>query len=62
LKNALDLAASGDAAGAKKAAQTAVKLLDKAAVHGLIHKNNARRKISRLVTRVAKSEAAVKSA
>ena len=38
-----------DAAQALKAA---TRLLDKAAVHGIIHKNTARRKISRLATRV----------
>lgn len=53
VKNAITLAQSGDAKGAKEATRAAVRLLDKAAVHGVMHKKTAQRQISRLDTRVA---------
>ncbi len=58
VKNALTLAQSGDSAGAKVAARAATRLLDKAAVHGVIHKKTAQRQISRLDIRIAQLAAA----
>jgi small subunit ribosomal protein S20 len=49
--------ASGDAAAAKAALLTAIKKLDKAAGKGLIHKNAAARKKSRLTKKVNAIEA-----
>ena len=53
VKEALALAQSGDAKGAKEATRAAVRLLDKAAVHGVLHKKTAQRQISRLDVRIA---------
>jgi small subunit ribosomal protein S20 len=52
MKNALVLAKSGKADEAKAQAQAATRLIDKAAVHGILHKKNAQRNISRLNARV----------
>jgi small subunit ribosomal protein S20 len=43
---------SGDIEAAKKEANTATKLIDKAAIHGVFHKRTAARTISRLHQRV----------
>lgn len=53
LKKALSLAEAGKVEEAKAAAKLATKLLDKAAVHGVVHKKNAARRISRLTTGIA---------
>jgi small subunit ribosomal protein S20 len=42
------LAQGGDLEAAKKQASLATKLLDKAAIHGVLHKKTAARTISRL--------------
>jgi len=44
---------AGNIDEAKKLAREATRLLDKAAVHGVLHKNNVSRKISRLNKKVA---------
>lgn len=54
IKKATTLAAAGDAQPAKSAAVDAISLLDKAAIHGIIHKKTAARKISRLQKRLNK--------
>ncbi len=53
LKDALTLAEKGDFSAAKTAAQLATKLLDTAASHGVIHKRNAQRRISRLDSKIS---------
>lgn len=58
IKDALTCVEKGDKEAAKKALVVATKLLDKAAIHGLVHKNNAQRHVSRLSSRVAKMSAA----
>ena len=45
--------ASSDSEAAKKATLTAISALDKAAQKGVIHKNNAARRKSRLMKRLA---------
>jgi small subunit ribosomal protein S20 len=52
--------ASGDAASAEKATLEALQLLDRAAGKGIIHKNNAARRKSRLMKRLATMQAAKK--
>lgn len=52
VKKTFDLLDKGDTAGAKEAAKAATSLLDKAFSHGILHKNNAQRRISRLNTRL----------
>lgn len=47
-------AASGDKAQAQAAYSVAVKAVDQAAAHGLIHRNNAARKKSSLTLRLNK--------
>lgn len=46
----------GDLDGAKKQAGIATRLLDKAAIHGVLHKKTAARTISRLQQKLNKSE------
>ena len=52
IKSALQHAEAGEAEQAKSQANLAMKLIDKAAIHGVLHKNNAQRRISRLQKRV----------
>lgn len=52
VKKVRQLVESGDKEGAQKEFSVAMRLLDKAAVRGLVHKNNARRRISRLANLV----------
>ena len=47
--------ATGDQAAAQAAYRAAVKKIDQAAAKGLIHKNNAARKKSALVTKLNKA-------
>ena len=54
VKATLELTAKGDKASAVEAAKAATRLLDKAKSKGLVHKNNAARRISRLNAKVAK--------
>ena len=53
IKSALQSIESGNKEQAKEAATTATTLLDKAAIQGVLHKNTARRKISRLQKKIA---------
>ena len=53
VKNTLAQVEAGNAEEAKKGAAEANKLLDKAVLHGVLHKNNANRRISRLNKKVA---------
>lgn len=62
IKDAVSLAESGDAKGAKEKARVATRLLDKAAIHGLVHKKNAMRRISRLNARIKALESTRASA
>lgn len=56
LKNARSGLESGDIDIARDATQKAVSALDKAASKGVLHKNNAARRKSRLMRRLAKLE------
>jgi small subunit ribosomal protein S20 len=57
VKKVRDALTKGDAAGAKQALHAAEKAIDKAASKGVLHKNAAARKISRLARAVAKPAA-----
>ena len=52
VKKVRDLAAQGDKEGAQKQLKATTRLLDKAAIHGVIHKKNSSRRISRLAKAV----------
>ena len=52
VKSALISAKDGNAEKSKESVKLASRLLDKAAIHGVVHKNNARRRISRLQQQV----------
>ena len=52
IKDTLALEAEGKVEEAKEKAKLATKLLDKAAIHGIIHKKNAQRRISRLNSKI----------
>lgn len=56
IKKAFLAIESGEVAEAKLATTDAVKALDKAAAKGAIHKNNASRRKSRLMVRLADLE------
>jgi len=56
IKKAFAAIESGNLEDAKAATQEAVKALDKAAAKGAIHQNNASRRKSRLMTRLAALE------
>lgn len=58
IKKAFLAIEEGDLDSAKLATADAVKALDKAAAKGAIHKNNASRRKSRLMTRLASLEKA----
>jgi len=60
VKKARATIASGDLAAAKEATRLAIQDLDKAARRGVIHKNNAARRKSRLMKRLAALEAQAK--
>ena len=55
VKNALTVAESGDAAKSEEALREAVRKIDRAAAKGVIHKNQASNRKSRLMKRVQKS-------
>lgn len=57
-----DLAVSESAENARELLRAALKSLDKAASKGIIHKNKAARKKSRLTARLNKAEAASQEA
>jgi len=54
VKKARDAIAHGDPPAAKQTVQAAVRTLDKAASKGIIHKNAAARRISRLAKAASK--------
>jgi small subunit ribosomal protein S20 len=58
VKKAFEAIESGDLENAKQNTLEAVKALDKAAAKGAIHKNNASRRKSRLMTRLSALEKA----
>jgi small subunit ribosomal protein S20 len=57
LKKAQNLVAAGKVEAATEAVQAAISSLDKAAEKGVIHKNNAARHKSRLMTALNKAKA-----
>lgn len=57
LKRASTAAASGDKDAAQVLAKKASSLLDKAAVHGILHKNTVQRTISRLYKSINAAQA-----
>jgi len=57
IKKARTLMESGDLENARKAALEAVRTLDRAAVKGILHRNNAARRKSRLMKQLARLEA-----
>jgi small subunit ribosomal protein S20 len=58
IKNARRLIDAGDLEQAEGQVEMAVRALDKAAQKGLIHKNNAARRKSRLIKHLRKAQAA----
>ena len=52
VKRAQDAIAQGESEAAKESVMRAIKALDKAAVKGVIHRNNAARRKSRLMARL----------
>jgi small subunit ribosomal protein S20 len=58
IKKARALLAAGKVGEAEQAMQTALKSLDKAAEKGVIHKNNAARRKSRLMRALNKAKSA----
>jgi small subunit ribosomal protein S20 len=60
IKQARAEIASNDLVGAREAVLTAIRVLDRAANKGILHKNNAARRKSRLMKRLAALEAASK--
>ena len=54
IKKFLALVSSGDKAAAENEFRSTRKAIDKACAKGVIHKNNASRKISRLAVRINK--------
>ncbi len=54
MKSTLELVEKGDKKGATTAAKKTTSLLGKAVSKGLLHKNNAARKASRLNAKIAK--------
>ena len=58
VKKAREAIVQSDPAAAKQAVQTALRTLDKAASKGVIHKNAAARRISRLARAAVKAAAA----
>jgi small subunit ribosomal protein S20 len=57
VKKVREAIAKGDTAGAKQLLHAAEKAIDKAASKGVVHKNAASRKISRLAKAVVKTAA-----
>lgn len=53
IRTVLETITSGDAAAAQEKAKKAASLLDKAVVHGLLHRKTAQRTLSRLDKKVA---------
>ncbi|MBN1284407.1 MAG: 30S ribosomal protein S20 [Anaerolineae bacterium] len=62
IKKVRDYMDQGELDAARQEAEVAIVVLDKAANKGIIHKNNAARRKSRLMKRLQALEAAAKSA
>jgi small subunit ribosomal protein S20 len=62
IKKARAFMDSGDIENARQATLQAIRVLDKAAVKGILHPNNVARRKSRLMKRLARLEAAAKNA
>jgi small subunit ribosomal protein S20 len=60
LRKARETLAGKDTASARAETLAAIRILDKAASKGIIHKNNAARRKSRLMTKLNMLEAAAK--
>ena len=58
VKSTLQAIADGNIEAAREGAKLSTRLYDKAAIHGLVHKKNAQRHISRLNKAVNAAEAA----
>lgn len=58
IKSAIETAKSGDKEAAELKAKKASSLLDKAVVHGLLHKNTVRRTISRMYRQINSDQSA----
>lgn len=56
-KTAVEVVSDSDQAVRETAARQAVRLIDKAGSHGILHRNAVRRKISRLQKRLNKIQA-----
>lgn len=61
IKKARAFIDSGDIESARQATLQAIRVLDKAAVKGILHRNNVARRKSRLMKRLARLEAAAKN-
>ncbi len=57
IKKCLQLLEKGDVTAASTQARLANKLLDKAAIHGVLHKKTASRTVSRLFSKISTKEA-----
>jgi small subunit ribosomal protein S20 len=57
VKKVRDAIQKGDGSAAREALQTAARTIEKAASKGVVHKNAASRKISRLAKAIAKASA-----
>lgn len=57
VKKARTAIAGGDAAGAEAAVQDAISTLDRAATKGVLHRNNAARRKSRLMKALNRAQA-----
>ncbi len=62
VKKVRDAVTKGDGNAAREALHSAAKAIEKAASKGVLHKNAASRKISRLAKAIAKATAGAKSA
>jgi small subunit ribosomal protein S20 len=60
IKQARTEIANNDLGGAREAVLTAIRVLDRAASKGILHRNNAARRKSRLMKRLAALEASSK--
>ena len=61
VKKVREAIAKGDASGAREALHAAERVLDRAASKGVVHKNAASRRISRLAVAVTKTAAPAKA-
>lgn len=57
MRKVIEFCNAGDKESAEKALKTAIPVIDKAVTKGILHRNTASRKISRIAKRVAKLNA-----